>query len=259
MTLIVRYASHLGLWTVGTTLFLFATGFSGSGPWSVWGRLPALAGFALILACFPAGLSTGADALATPRRFLREGLELTLAAVVVIVISFVVLQYVAPRALAANRTEPSEAAEPREMTFPELRDYLREVVPAAEARSRTDLEAWRIANTAVFEHERRLAHSSLPFFFTWLGILGGFWARRIEHRQARLAHLLLFGFVLLVATYFAGENGYELVAARMAGQAYFAAWFIVIVPGALGLGLGWPTLVTLFAQAAPGAEPGTRE
>lgn len=62
------------------------------------------------------------------------------------------------------------------------------------------------------------------------------------------AAALLMGLFLLVSMYLGGENGYELVAARAVGPAYFAAWFIVFVPAVLGLGLGWPTLVAVFAR-----------
>ena len=56
---------------------------------------------------------------------------------------------------------------------------------------------------------------------------------------------------VVMSMYLGGENGFELVAARSAGQAYFAAWFIVFVPAMLGLGLGWPTMVSVFSGNAP--------
>ena len=61
----------------------------------------------------------------------------------------------------------------------------------------------------------------------------------------------MMGVFIVMSMYLGGENGYELIAVRAAGQAYFAAWFIVFVPAMLGLGLGWPTMVSVFAGGAP--------
>jgi hypothetical protein len=252
MQLLTRYFVRLAGWSVALFGFLLLAG-SGGEIWSTMFRAPALASFAMILACFPAGLSVGASVLETPRTFLREGIKLTLVTFTLIAVAFVVIQYVAPTALAGGRlvTDAGNEIEPRELTLPELREWGREVVRRAEAGPRTDLDAWFEANTFAFEHERRLAHSSLPFFLTWIGALAGYWAARIRHVQLRTAQLLAMGLFILVSMYLGGENGYELVAVRAAGQAYFAAWFIVFVPAMLGLGLGWPTMVSIFAQGSP--------
>ena len=247
------YGVTLGAWTLGLATFLAVAGRGGGGgsPWTGMSRAPALACFAMILACFPAGLGVGARVLATPSSFIREGIKLTLASVTLMAVAFVVIQYVAPIALANGRI-PGEGStiEPRELTLPELREHGRRVVRTAESGPDSDLVAWLAANTFAFEHERRLAHSSLPFFLTWVGALAGYWAARIRHRQFRVAQLLTMGLFIVVSMYLGGENGYELVAMRMAGPAYFAAWFIVFVPALLGLGLGWPTLVSVYTAGA---------
>ena len=77
MELIKRYFIRLGIWSAALFAFLFLAG-SGSEIWSTASRLPALACFAMILACFPAGLSIGAGVLENPATFLREGLKLSL-------------------------------------------------------------------------------------------------------------------------------------------------------------------------------------
>ena len=248
-----RYFLRLVVWTLGLFAFLSLAGLGGEGgsPWTGLGRVPALVCFAMILACFPAGLSVGADVLATPSSFIREGIKLTLASLALVAIALVVIQYVAPTALAGGRVPgEGDVIEPRELTLPELREHGRGVAQVAESGPDSDLAAWRAANTVAFEHERRLAHSSLPFFLTWVGALAGYWAARIRHPQLRVAQLLTMGLFILVSMYLGGENGYELVAARMAGQAYFAAWFIPFVPALLGLGMGWPTLVSVYTDGA---------
>jgi hypothetical protein len=254
MELIKRYFFRLAAWSVGLFALLFLSSLGGGAetPWSVGARAPALATFAMILACFPAGLSVGADVLRSPGTFLRDGTRLTLTSVTLIAVAFMLVQYVGPSALAAGRSDAAERIELREMTLPALRDYGRGVVAAAERGPDSNLSAWHAANAFAFEHERRLAHASLPFFLTWVGALAGYWARRIRNRQIRLAQLLLMAAFILVSMYMGGENGYELVAARMAGPAYFAAWFIVFVPAALGLGLGWPTMVSVFTDPEAG-------
>lgn len=253
MYLLRRYFLRLVVWGVGLFVFLSLAGLGAEGgsPWTGPSRVPALACFAMILACFPAGLSVGTDVLATPRSFIRDGIRLTLASVAVIAVAFVFIQYVAPTALARGRV-PGQGSviEPRELTLPELREYGRGVAKVAESGPDSDLAAWRVANTVAFEHERRAAHSSLPFFLTWVGALAGYWSARIRHTRLRVAQLLTMGLFILVSMYLGGENGYELVAARMAGQAYFAAWFIVFVPALLGLGMGWPTLVSVYTDGA---------
>ena len=251
MALLKRYLVRLVIWSAALFVFLFVAG-SGNDVWSALSRAPALACFAMILACFPAGLSVGAGILENPGTFLREGLKLTGTSVVLVAVAFVVIQYVAPPALAGGRTPGTgNDIEPRELTLPELREHGREVVQRAEAGPRTDLDAWLAANTFAFEHERRLAHSSLPFFLTWIGALAGYWAARIRHPQLRSAQVLMMAVFVVMSMYLGGENGFELVTARSAGQAYFAAWFIVFVPAMLGLGLGWPTMVSVFSGNAP--------
>jgi hypothetical protein len=67
----------------------------------------------------------------------------------------------------------------------------------------------------------------------------------MEMRQAQYWAMGLF---LVIATYFAGENGYEMVVLRAVGPAAFAADFRLIVPGVLVIGLGWPTILSLWKQ-----------
>ena len=251
MELLKRYFVRLAIWSAALFAFLFMAG-SGSDIWSAASRMPALACFAMILACFPAGLSVGAGVLENPGTFLREGLKLTVASLALIALAFVVIQYIAPAALAGGRAPGGgNEIEPRELTLPELREHGRQAARRAETGPRTDLDAWLAANIFAFEHERRLAHSALPFFLTWVGALAGYWAARIRHPQLRTAQLLMMGVFIVMSMYLGGENGFELVAVRAAGPAYFAAWFIVFVPAMLGLGLGWPTMVSVFAEGVP--------
>lgn len=51
-----------------------------------------------------------------------------------------------------------------------------------------------------------------------------------------------------MSTYLAGENSFELIALQAAGPAFFAAWLVLIVPGALTIGLGWPTAMAVLTK-----------
>jgi hypothetical protein len=242
MSLLARYLRHLAFWTAGLTALLLLSGLSvRDSPWTLPGRLPGLATFAMILACFPAGISVGARVFSDPRTFPGEGAKLLLGTALSVGLALLLIQLVVPLSLANSRVAGrGDPVELREMTAPELRAYGRPLVMAAEQSSAGDLETWRRANT---------------FALTWLGALVAPWASRIRHREARIAQLLGQGLFLIVGIYLGGENGYELVAAQAAGQAYFAAWFIVFVPALLGAGLGWPTLVQLYTQPHGAADP----
>jgi hypothetical protein len=54
------------------------------------------------------------------------------------------------------------------------------------------------------------------------------------------------GLFLLVSTYLAGENSYEMIVLRSAGPVYFAGDFVLVVPLLLLRGIGGPTLLTLL-------------
>ena len=74
MELLKRYFVRLAIWSTALFEFLFMAG-SGSDIWSSVSRMPALACFAMILACFPAGLSIGAGSAQRPSRWSWQTLH----------------------------------------------------------------------------------------------------------------------------------------------------------------------------------------
>ena len=93
---------------------------------------------------------------------------------------------------------------------------------------------------------RRTDGVALPFLFALIGTLTGFWACRLVSPQLVQLQLWAMGLFLLMSTYLAGENSYELIVMRSAGPVYFAGDFVLIVPMILLIGLGWPTLIVAW-------------
>ena len=63
---------------------------------------------------------------------------------------------------------------------------------------------------------------------------------------------------LLVSTYFAGENGYEMILTHIGGPAEFVGDLVLIVPGTLIIGLGFATVARLVSQAKVEERSGRR-
>lgn len=88
----------------------------------------------------------------------------------------------------------------------------------------------------------------MPLLLGLVGLLTGFWARGFERRELRQAQFWAMGFFLVLATYLVGENSYELIVLRAAGPVYFAGDVVLVVPALLAVGMGWPTVVTLWRR-----------
>ncbi len=105
---------------------------------------------------------------------------------------------------------------------------------------------WRKANILVWHYTRRLAGVAQPLLFAAIGVLTAFWARRLGKRELARVLYWTMGLFLVVSTYLAGENGFELVVLQSAGPVFFVGLFVLIIPPALVLGLGIPTAVLLW-------------
>ncbi len=56
------------------------------------------------------------------------------------------------------------------------------------------------------------------------------------------------GLFLIMSTYLAGENSYELIVLRAAGPVAFTGDFVLIVPTLLLMGLGWPAVLMFWKR-----------
>jgi hypothetical protein len=150
------------------------------------------------------------------------------------------------------------ATEPAYLTYTELKTAARAAVEDAEARpGPPTVDGWRHANILVWYFVRRTDGTALPLLFAMIGVLCGFWAGRTRRRDLRRTQLWAMGLFLVMSTYLAGENSFELIAVRTAGPAYFAADFVLVVPCLLIIGIGWPTVVS--ALTSPETAPRSSE
>jgi hypothetical protein len=111
------------------------------------------------------------------------------------------------------------------------------------------LRSWLRTNQLDWQLKQRYALTLLAPLLAWLGVLAGVWARQVRRPELRNLHLWWMGLFLLVNVYGNLENSYEAIVLHMVGPAFFAAWFVMLVPAALFLGLAWTTGLRL-AEAA---------
>ena len=254
------------MWTGILFLILITVSLvGGQSVGTVMAHIPVWGGLALVLAAFPAGLAVseetipdagaGAGAGAWPN--VRPIVHMTLAAMLVSLFTFVLAGWVGPAAVRwLNRDAPATAAvEPAQMPLHVLRSELRAAMATAKADSVTEpILRWRTANQLGWEYFSRVDGSTLPVLFGWIGVLLGFWSRLSSRSDFRQAQHWAMGLFLMVVTYLAGENGYEMVMLHSGRFAGFATAFRLIVPGALVIGLGWPTIMTLWKRYEDAAQ-----
>lgn len=264
MQLALRFWTKLMMWTGILFLILITVSLvGGQSVGTVMAHIPVWGGLALVLAAFPAGLAVseetvpdaetgvGAGAGAGVGVIVRPIIHMTLAAIVVSLFTFVLAGWVGPAAVGwLNRDAPPTATvEPAQMPLHVLRTELRAAMATAKADSVTEpILRWRTANQLGWEYFSRVDGSTLPVLFGWIGVLLGFWSRLSSRSDFRQAQHWAMGVFLVVVTYLAGENGYEMVMLHSGRFAGFAADFRLIVPGALVIGLGWPTIMTLWKR-----------
>lgn len=228
------------LWLLLISVLFAAVGaLSGAGA-DALARAPVWMGMALLLASYPAGIGThdvvlpgGEPSPAGLGAFLATSLSVTL-------VTFAFANWVAPRLLPAGPGAglPDVAA----MTLGELTRALHSARPTGTTPPAT-VEAWLPYNHLAFHYVRRLEGMLVPALLAWVGLFTGYWSQRLRPRSLRRLVQWSMGAFLVAATYFAGENGYELIVLQAAGPAEFAGDLILIVPGTLMLALGMTTFV----------------
>lgn len=246
--------SRLALWTAMLAVFfILVLILPGSNLPAALASFMVLGGLGLVLAAFPAGIAVSGLVLAEESVQLRPVAEFALATVAVALLVLLLVGWVGPTIARSIDTGSKTSGLDRNamtMTLGELRAAAVVAVERAESDSAgTGAERWRSANILVWHYVRRLAGVAQALFFAWLGLLAGFWARQIGRRDLEQVQYWALGLFLLVSTYLAGENSFELIALQAAGPAFFAGWFVLIVPAILMIGLGWPTAMVLWSPA----------
>lgn len=250
MALISKFLTQLAIWT-GLLLLAF-TALSALGGWTeAIAHLPAWAGRALGLAAFPAGLAVSRDVLPDglpSRSVLGTMLGLTVG---LSVTTFALANWVGP---AAQRSIGQDVGlngvEAATMSYGTLRREVVSAIDVAEQRAEVStIEHWLPANALLWQHDMRTLGSVLPFLFGWIGVLVGFWTRLTPRADLRQAQHWALGLFLVMSTYLAGENSYELIVLNAAGPAFFAGLFVLFIPTMLVFGLGWPTALVLWDRS----------
>ncbi len=252
MHLALRFWTRLVLWT-GILLVIFLGLGIGQGMSALLAHIPAMGGLALVLAAYPAGLAVAGMVLPDGRPAVRPLVQFTLAAAAVCVLTLVLAGYVGPavQGALAEAGEPAGrgAMDSGTLTLGQLRTEIRAAVQRAQSNPGGDtIAGWLDANSLAWDYLRRTDGSALPLLFGWIGVLTGFWSRLTMRNDLRQAQHWAMGLFLVMSTYLAGENSYELIVLRAAGPVAFAGDFILIVPMLLVFGLGWPAALTLWKR-----------
>jgi len=238
MHLALRFWLHTTVWTGLILALLLAISLATGMGSDAFRTLPVWLGLALTLAPFPAGIAVTKLVFPAGRLSLPNGFTVAAAAGAVAVALFLVGNFVAPRFVT-----PSEPGDPSAMTLGRLHTAAKEASAVALTVAAPTAGDWYQANRLAWHFVRRTDGAVLPIMFGLLGLLVGYWSTRTARREWQQAQQWAMGLFLLMSTYLAGENSYELIVVRAAGPVYFAGDLVLIVPAILLIGLGWATVV----------------
>jgi len=185
---------------------------------------------ALTLAAYPGGLVAAEPVFADDRASIPRACVLLGAGLSASFLAFIVTNFVAPALVDAPSGDVFGAT--HGMDLGALAAALSAAREAAEGGPATP-EGWLPYNHLAFHYVRRTDGMLLPTLFSVVGLLSGYWTRSMDRRALRTLSTWGLGGFLLVATYMAGENGYELVVVRAAGPVEFVGDLALIVPGTL--------------------------
>ncbi len=241
----------VAVWLIATAvIFVLAIVASGAGSRDPVHHLRWLAG-AMMVAAFPAGVAA--------RRVVRwEGpwlAPLVTFGVVTVALGLAILAlrgFIAPALTTDLPNEPASWS------------LGHRIAAAAEAEaaaagatasyeSGASLGAWIEANRIGWEVQMTIVSPLIGIAFAWIGALLAAWLPGSLRREVRHAILWGAGLFLFLTGYLMTENGYELLLVRTVGPASVTAWFPLLAPGMLALGLLIPTLARLAGVAESAA------
>jgi hypothetical protein len=226
---------HLVGWTAALVAAQVAAALAGGEP--VLRHLPAWGGLALVLAAYPAGISIAGSGLVGNRRSLPR-LGLLLAGVGTA--ALLLVGWVGPGLGSLAGLEDDLHGVDLGALYERARTALR---AAGGAEGPHTIERWVEANRLAWHLVSRVAGALLAPLMAALGVLVGYWSGRTRRRELRLLQQWIIGLCLIVTTYLAGENSFELIVLRAAGPVYAVAWLRLVAPAVLLCGLSWTALV----------------
>lgn len=245
MSLAKTFWRTMAIWTAIIAGILIGITALTGGASELLASAPLWIGMAFLLAAYPAGIATVDHVL--PDRTLSAASLATFTAVAASAAfaAFLLTNWVGP----ALQPSPASGllADPSSMTLGELGEQLR--VAGERARGGPDTaENWLPFNWLAWHFVRRTDGMLLPALFAGVGLLTGYWSRRIPRADLRRLVEWGIGAFLMISTYMAGENGYELILMRIGGPAEFVGDLVLIVPGTLIVGLGLATVADMLSD-----------
>lgn len=258
MRLALRFLGRTLVWTSGflalVVLSALLSGESGDTP--ILHVTPWRLAGALIFATFPAGICVAREVISWSKPRLGPPVAVTLAAGVVALLVVLIRGYGGPALVRAGDAPETAAAaaeaEAASLYFHERPRAVRQAVSALEGAGETNVDAWVPVNRIAWEMDGTVVGGLLTMALAWIGVLVGAWSGWAHRRELRQLQYWGLGLFLLMTTYLMGENSYELLLLRMAGPAFFAAWFPLIAPAMLLFGL---TIATASRLLGASVEP----
>lgn len=244
----VRFVGISCIWATGIVLIIgFGALVTSGGSTDVLRDLPLWIGVGLWLGSLPAGVMM-ANEVFSEGVSISDAIGFSLGAVGLALATLLFVGYLAPMAARAgiDGSSDPDGSSPSVLTLSELRTAAS--ASASSMLSQIDdgviASEWQ-ANILVWHYTRRLAAFPQVILFAFIGLLSGYWGARISSRATAQALYWSLGGFLIISTYLAGENSFELVALTAAGPVFFTGFFVLIIPPALLLGLAIPTAIAL--------------
>lgn len=239
MKTIRRFLIAWGLWTLLILLLsVLASFMGGAGPLADAGRTINWVAGAMTLAGFPAGVIAARDVVVWRGPWVAPLLKFAGATIAIAALVFAVRGFLGPALIT------DQPGEPGTWSLGERVAALADAEAAAETAG--TLDAWISANRIGWEVDVTVTAALTAIALAWIGALLGAWLPPGLRRDLRTALVVGAGLFLLMTGYLMTENGYELLLVKTLGPAYVLAWFPLISPGMMAVGLMVPTLARLL-------------
>lgn len=214
------------VWAAGIFVLLVAVGSVVGDPLSAPYILRWLAR-ALVLAAFPAGIAIAPDVFDDPRPW-RQLVNGAVAAAVVGIAVFAIMGVMAPTLSTEIRS---------------LAQLLQEM--------NNEAGSWETRNDAAWDYYTTLFDGLTAWLFAAIGVQTGIWARHSVPRSLWRALYWTAGLGLLITGFGIFDTTYETVVLHTAADASFAAFYTLLIPAFVCLGLALPTLALLRRAEIP--------
>ena len=183
-------------------------------------------GHSLALAALPAGLTVGGDVF-RPGRTFRNLLALSGAEALVMAVVLALLAY-------ATKI-----------------DDLNLIALLSRNSAAETAGGWQVWNQLVWPFYITAAEAVSVPIYAGLGLMVGAWAEQLLPQTARRIIYWALSLTMIAATYLITENSYEMLVIKTNGPAAYSAFFMLLIPFGMYVGLLLPSIsLARRAQAA---------